>query len=104
MVVKENQEKVYVCIYPTPLPRTGCDIRSIFKQSTTGLNSGFSFSLTGCHSKVKEPKQLYYLLIVGGRIVGFIPFTCVFALCEMQTALSMIWTWAAVSISRDENH
>ena len=32
-----------VCIYPTPPPQTGCNKRSIFKQSTAGLNSDFSF-------------------------------------------------------------
>ena len=40
----------------------------------------------GCHIKVKEPSLLYYLVIAGGRIVGFITFTRV--LCEMHTVLS----------------
>ena len=30
-------------------------LRSIFKQSLTGLNSKFSFSQTGCHTTVKSP-------------------------------------------------
>ena len=34
-----------VCIYSTRLCE--CDTRSIFKQSFAGLNSEFSFSLTG---------------------------------------------------------
>ena len=34
-----------------------------FKQSTSGSNSEFSFSLTGCLTKVKEPSLLYYLPI-----------------------------------------
>ena len=34
-----------------------------FKQSTTGLNSGFSFSKTGCHTKIKESSLFYYLFI-----------------------------------------
>ena len=41
-----------ICIYPTPLPRTGCDTRSIFKQSLTDLNLEFSF-YTSWHSKAK---------------------------------------------------
>ena len=39
-----------------------------------------------CYSKVKEPKLLYYLPTAGARIVGFIHFLSVFALCEIQTA------------------
>ena len=33
-----------VCIYPTTSLWAGCDSRSIFKQSLTGLNWEFSFS------------------------------------------------------------
>ena len=43
-----------VYIYSTPPPRARCDTRPIFKRSTTGLNSEFSFSETGCLIKVKE--------------------------------------------------
>ena len=35
---------VAVWVYPTPTQWAGCNARSIFKQSTTGLNSEFSFS------------------------------------------------------------
>ena len=45
-----------------------------------------------------------YLPIAGGRIIGFIPFPRVLLLCEMQPALSRIWTLVAVSISFDDNH
>ena len=38
---------------------------SIFKQITTGLNSDFSFSKTGCQTKAKEPDLPYYLNIAG---------------------------------------
>ena len=48
-----------VCIYPW----AGYDARSIFKQSTAGLNLEFSFYLTGCFTKVKEFSLPYYLLI-----------------------------------------
>ena len=58
---------------PNPSDRPGCDIRSIFKRSVTGLNSEFSVSEIGWHTKVKEPSSFNYLLRAGGRIVGFIP-------------------------------
>ena len=35
-------------------------------QSTAGLNSVFSFSITDCSNKAKEPNLLYYLSIAGG--------------------------------------
>ena len=63
---------------PTPPARAGYDSRSIFKQSLTGLNSEFSFSLTSCLTNAEEPSLSYYLPIAGGRIIGFIPFPCPF--------------------------
>ena len=56
----------------TPSIQTVCDTCSIFKQSLTGLNKEFSFSYTGDHTMVKEPKRPYSLPIAGERIVGFI--------------------------------
>ena len=76
----------------------------IVKRNLTCLNSEFSFSQSGCHTKVKDPCLPYYLLIVGGRIIGFIPFSKVLAFCEMQKASSRIWTRVTVSISNDVNH
>ena len=70
--------------------RTGYDTRLIFKRSLTGLNSEFSFSLTSCLAKAEEPSLSYYLLIAGGRIIGFIPFPRVLVLCEMQSASSRV--------------
>ena len=55
----------------------------LFIRSLTSFNSGFSFSLTGCSIKVKEPSVSYYLLIAGGRMVGFIPFAREFTRYEM---------------------
>ena len=89
--------KYNVCIYQ-PLPWSSCDTKSIFKQSLTGFNSEFSFF----KSKAKK-SSLPYLPIAGGRVVGFIPFPRVLALCEMQTVLSRIWTCIAVSISYDDS-
>ena len=44
-----------------------------------------SFFWTGCHIKVKEPILPYYLLIAVWDIVGWILFSRLLALCEMQT-------------------
>ena len=65
------------------------------------MQSQFSFSKTGCQTKAKEFSLLYYLPIDGGRIVRFIPFPRILALCEMQIVSSRIWTGVAVSISYD---
>ena len=61
-----------------------------FKQSLGGLNSDFSFSKTECLTKAKEPSLPYYLLTAGGRITGFILFSRVLVLCEMQSVSSRI--------------
>ena len=47
---------VYIYIYFSNLSdQAGCDSRSVFKQSLTGLNSDLSFSKTGGHTKCHEP-------------------------------------------------
>ena len=94
----------YLPYLPTPSARAGYDTRSIFKRSLTGFNSEFSFSETCCLNKVEESSLPYYLPIAGGRIIGFIPFSRVLVLCEMQSVSSRIWTRVAVSISDDDNH
>ena len=58
--------------YTDPFPRATRDSRSIFKQSTTGLNFEFSFSYIGCPTKVKEFSQSYYLSIAGGEETSLI--------------------------------
>ena len=95
---------IYICTYIFTNPSAGCDKRSFFKQSLTGLNSEFSFLSTGCHAKTKEFSLSYYLFITRGRIVGFILFPRVFALFEIQTASSRIRTWVSVFISNNDNH
>ena len=62
-ILKKLRYFAAVCIYPTPLLRAGCDRTSFLKRGTIGLNSELSFSLTGCHDKVKEPSLLHYLSI-----------------------------------------
>ena len=44
------------------------------------------------------------LHIVGGRIIRFIPFPKILALCEMQTVPLQIWTQVAKFISSDDKH
>ena len=39
-----NMKTIALIIFTNPSARAGCDIRSIFKRSLTGLNSEFSFS------------------------------------------------------------
>ena len=41
-----------IYVFTKPSTQAGCDTRSIFKQSLTGLNPEFSFSWTGCHTVV----------------------------------------------------
>ena len=55
-----------------PPQRAGYDTRSVFKLSTAGLNSEFSFCLVDCHNKIKEPILPFYLPIAERKIVGFI--------------------------------
>ena len=51
---------IYIYIYTNPSTRVVYNTRSISKRSLTGLNVGFSFSLTGCHTKIKEHSALLF--------------------------------------------
>ena len=81
----------YLYIFTNPSAQAGYDTKSIFKQSLTGLNSEFSFSYIGCHTKAEEHSLTYYLPIAEGRIIGFIPFPRVLVLCEMQSVSKYIY-------------
>ena len=71
----------YNCIYLyKPSASAGCNTRSIFKRSLIGLNSEFSFSLTGCYTKVNGLILPNYSPLVKGRRDGFIPFPRVLVL------------------------
>ena len=94
----------WIIMFTNPSARAGYDTRSIFKQSLTGLNSVFSFSMTSCHTNAEELSLSYYLPIAGGRIIGFIPSPRVLVQCEMQSVSSRVWTRVAVPISYDDNH
>ena len=101
-----KSSKIRILLYHIYQPFRSGSIwhKVIFKRSLTGLKSEFSFSLTSCLTKAKEPSLPYYLPIAGGRIIGFIPFPRVLVLCEMQSVSSRIWTRVAVFISYDDNH
>ena len=94
---------VFVYVFTQPL-RTSWIGQSISRGSVTGLNSEFSFSLTDCLSKAREPILPYYLPIAGGRIIVLITFPRVLVPCEMQSASPRIWTRIGMSISSNENH
>ena len=74
------------CIYPTPLHKQDVTQGQFFKS----FNSKFSFSLTVCHTKAKEPNLPYNLIITGERRVHHIYFSRVLVISEMQTALSRL--------------
>ena len=63
---------VWYIYLPTFLHKQDARQCLFFRRILTGWNWDFSFSLTGCHTKVKEHSQSNYLTIAGGRIVGFI--------------------------------
>ena len=68
--LKNQSMSDYAFIDPTSPLQSRRNTRSIFKQSTAGLDSEFSFSKTGYLIKVKEPNLFYYLLIAEGRRDG----------------------------------
>ena len=92
-----------VYIFTNPYAWVRCDTRSVTKLSSTSLNSESTFSSTGCQTKAKEYSLSYYLPIAWGRIVGFMPFPRISALCKIQTASFKIWTWVAMTIFYDYN-
>ena len=76
---------LYIYIFNQPLSTSRMQHKVKFRWSLAVLNSVFSFSLTSCHTKVNELSLPYYLPIAGRRIIGFIRFLRVLALCERQT-------------------
>ena len=103
--VKNSLLLIQLYVFTNPTAWVGCNTKSILMWSLTGLNSEFSFILSGCLTKAKGLSLPYYLPIAGGRIIGFIAFPKgISAVWKMQSALSRIWTHVAVSISYDDNH
>ena len=78
----------YIYIYIKPFLTSRMRHNVNFKAEFNSLNSEFSFSLTGCHYKIKESSLPYYLPVAERRIVGIIYLTRILALCEKQTAWS----------------
>ena len=94
----------YVCVCIYVFTNSPYEQDVIQCQFLRGVWIQFSFSLTGCCTKVKEPSLPYYLPIARGRIVGFIFFIRLLLLYKVQSALSRIWTQFTMSISTDDNH
>ena len=94
-----------VCIYQTHLPQGRFSTRSIFRQSTAGLNSEFSFSKAGCLIKAEEPSLLYSLSIAVGvkKKESCLSQKYLWG-NKMQTSLSRVWTQVANYIFPDDNH
>ena len=57
--------------------------KSHFKPSLIGSISEFFFFLSDFHTKIKQHSLPYYLYLAGERILRFIPFPSVLALCEI---------------------
>ena len=93
-----------LCVYPTPPPWAGCNTRSIFKWNKAGLNLEFSFLLTDCLAKAKEPSLSYYLSLVVEKRDRFMSFLRALAWREKQTASLKIWTLHTKFISYNDNN
>ena len=78
----------------------GCNTRSIFKRSWTGLNSEFSRRSVNI-SKLK--KQSILLFTHGWRENSWMPIFLKH-ISTMQTDSAGMWTQVAASISYDDNH
>ena len=86
---------IYICMYVFTKP----SVRTVLSGVKQVWIQSFPSS-----RPVEEPSLPYYFPIAGGIIVGFIPFPGIQMLCEMQLALSRIWTRVTVSISYSDNH
>ena len=76
--------------FTNPSAWARCDTKSVSKWSSRGLTSKFSFFKTGHHIKIKELSLSSYLSIYDEGIIGFVLFSWVLALCEMQTRTSCL--------------
>ena len=84
---------INVCMYviTPPLWVSRMRHKPSFKAEFNRFYSELSISYTGWYDKPNLP---CFLPVAGGRIVRFIDFSIVLALCKKQTALSRIWTQA----------
>ena len=85
--------RLYHCLMPT------CFLHPIQPVHSQGY---ILISLTGCTcSSIDGWVKGQYVTFTHSRII---PFPRLLVLCEMQTALSRIWNWVAISIFYDDNH
>ena len=101
IIMVSSINKCFVCIYPDFLPQTGSNAKSVFKESTTVLNSKFLFFLTSRHNKIEEMSLPCCVRIVGGENYWIHTFSRILVWLEIQTASSKIWTCVTRSISSD---
>ena len=82
---------------------------SAFPKARPGLNLKFSFSLTSCSSKTKEPSLFCFPIVVTYRIYGFMPFTRALARRGTQTVsfrgffLNRVTDFISYDSNRDAN-
>ena len=91
--IETNYKSVCSCMYlsnPSPMSKMWHKVNFLSGKKLVWIQ--FSFSLSGCLTKAKEPTLHYYLPIAGKRTGS----------SEMQTALSRIWTRVTNSISEDD--
>ena len=81
--IKKKIRQYLYHIYLTPPLGQDMTQDQFFKRSFTGMKTEFSFALTSCLTKAKEPSRPYYLPLAGGRIIGFIAFPRVLVLYEV---------------------
>ena len=93
-----------VHMYQILPPWAGCNTMLIFIRGTVGLNSEFSFSLTGCRTKSKGISISHYLHIARGKRDGLMSLPRLLSRSETQAASSRIWTRIANTISCESNH
>ena len=102
-----EQRKLYVSTQPL-CHEQDVTLDQIFKRSTAGLNSAFSFSENSCFTKDKITNlgaPIYPELgEKKAKSNGFMPFPRAFEWSEMQIAASSwIWTWVINSTSYDDD-
>ena len=79
--------------FTKPFAWAGGDIGSVFKWSFNRFWIQRFPSRSVVIPRIKNSVCPTFLPITGRRIVGFIPFPRVLALCEMLIASPRIWTW-----------
>ena len=85
-----------------------CTRRMKHKVSFSAEFNRFEFSFPSPRlvaiPKLKSPVCPTIYPYLEGEYLDSYPFTGVFALCEILTVLSIIWTWLAMSIFNEDHH